>query len=65
MEWLKTFAQPQKSKSNFPDRTDDLETNGGGNDENDSDHNSNFAENQDRDAWIFDVWYGQWTKELF
>ena len=50
MEWLKTFAQPQKSKSNFPDRTDDLETNGGENDENDSDHNSNFAEDQDRDA---------------
>ena len=29
LEWLKSFAQPRKSKCNFLDRTDYLETNGG------------------------------------
>ena len=29
LEWLKSFAQPRRSKSNFLDRTDDLEASGG------------------------------------
>ena len=47
LEWLKPFVQPRKSKSNFPNRKDNLETNGCESDENGSDYNSDFGEDQD------------------
>ena len=45
LKWLKPFIQPGKSKSNFPDRTDDLQTNRQERDENGSNYNSHFGEN--------------------
>ena len=47
MEWLKLFVQPRKSKSNFLDIKDNLETNGRESDENGSDYNSDFGNDQD------------------
>ena len=47
MEWLKPFVQPRKSKSNFPDRKDNSETNGRESDYNGSDYNSDFGDDQD------------------
>ena len=41
---VETICQPRKSKFNFPDRKDILETNGRESDENGFDYNSDFGE---------------------